>query len=115
MTPPSTLRLSGIAATVVALVLMGANRTDHRVVRHEAPEARFVYAFGELAEARAKLAEARTMEYAEQIELARRMGMAADSVARAARPAPAPKVRMWHPHQPPPATPGSPESPAAGR
>jgi hypothetical protein len=105
MTPPSTLRLSGIAATVVALVLMGANRTDHRVVRHEAPEARFVYAFGELA-------EARQMEY---VELATRIAMAADSVVRAARPAPAPKVRaMWHPHQAP-VSPAPPESPAAGR
>lgn len=112
MTPPSTLRLSGIAATVVALVLMGANRTDHRVVRHEAPEARFVYAFGELGQARAELAEARQMEY---VELATRIAMAADSVVRAARPAPAPKVRaMWHPHQAP-VSPAPPESPAAGR
>jgi hypothetical protein len=49
MTPPSTLRLSGIAATLIALTLMGANRGEsgaarHPTSRHEGHEARVVYA-----------------------------------------------------------------------
>jgi alcohol dehydrogenase class IV len=94
VTPPSTLRLGGIAATLVALVLMGADRPDPGRARHEPDQVQFAYAFAELAEAQAALTAAHKIEHGVAHKLAYAKGIAVgyDSVTTVLRVSPAPVI-----------------------
>jgi len=93
VTPPSTLRLGGIAATVVALVLMRANGPAVGRARPEPERTQFAYAFTHLADAQAALAAVHQAQHqaGHKVAYARAMAVSYDSVA--VRVAPAPAVR----------------------
>ena len=95
MTPPSTLRLGGIAATVVALILMGANGPGPGRARPEPEQTQFAYAFTELADAQAALTALHQIQHRAGHKLAgaRAVAVSYDSVSAVVRVSPVPVVK----------------------
>ena len=95
MTPPSTLRLGGIAATLVALVLMRANGPAPGRARPESEPTQFAYAFTQLADAQAALAAVHQAQYqvGHQLAYARAVAVSYDSVSAVVRVSPVPVVK----------------------
>jgi phage terminase Nu1 subunit (DNA packaging protein) len=95
VTPPSTLRLGGIAATLVALVLMRANGPAPGRARPEHEPTQVAYAFTHLADAQAALAAVHQAQHqaGHKLAYARAVAVSYDSASAVVRVSPVPAVK----------------------
>jgi hypothetical protein len=95
VTPPSTLRLVGIAATLVALVLMRPNGPAPGRARPESEPTQFAYAFTQLADAQAALAAVHQVQYqvGHKLAYAKAVAVSYDSASAVVRVSPVPVVK----------------------